>query len=160
MTKKTNCVLSNDASFTGFGVEFDESLTVGELKEAIRAAKSPELDHVSADKLTLIRITGKTHAGGLTLTQIRRSRAVLNFEAFGENAEKELDQYSEFRSVAGACLPIYGFVFKVRAVVYELICILNFCFSQVMNSTAKVSFFDVPESDDIIYHVLVLVSPI
>ncbi|ORZ16079.1 hypothetical protein BCR41DRAFT_60014 [Lobosporangium transversale] len=47
------CIVEGEA--TSFPVRIFPDCSVGELKQAIKAAKKPELDHVAADKLTLWR---------------------------------------------------------------------------------------------------------
>ncbi|ORZ07520.1 hypothetical protein BCR41DRAFT_159887 [Lobosporangium transversale] len=47
------CIVAREA--TSFPVNIPSDRSVGELKQAIKAAKKPELDHVAADKLTLWR---------------------------------------------------------------------------------------------------------
>ncbi|KAJ3003050.1 UNVERIFIED_CONTAM: hypothetical protein HDU68_005893 [Siphonaria sp. JEL0065] len=144
MTLKIFCVVSNDKNLTGFPVDFDVSLTVGDLKKAIRAEKTPELDYLAADKLTLVRIcTGEV--GGLTKKHLKQSKEALSLTSYGNEPEEPedpdiTDNVSMFRSAPGACLMTEGFTFKV------------------MNSMEQVSVFTelLPAK---LYHVLVLVPP-
>ncbi|KAJ3003734.1 UNVERIFIED_CONTAM: hypothetical protein HDU68_005532, partial [Siphonaria sp. JEL0065] len=137
MTLKIFCVVSNDKNLTGFPVDFDVSLTVGDLKDAIRTKKSPELDYLAADKLTLVRIcTGEV--GGLTPDELERFRELLQLETYGEAPERTKDAGSAYGAASGACLAKDGLMFKV------------------MNSMEQVSVFTelLPTK---LYHVLVLV---
>ncbi|KAJ3028473.1 UNVERIFIED_CONTAM: hypothetical protein HDU68_001620 [Siphonaria sp. JEL0065] len=139
MTSKIFCVLSNDKNLTGFSVDLDVSLTVGDLKNAIRTTKSRELDHLAADKLTLVRICNGG-VGGLTKSHLKQSKEALSLANY-DNEPKEPDityDVSMFRSAPGACLIRQGLTFKV------------------MNSMKKVSFFTASLPDEL-YHVLVLV---
>jgi hypothetical protein len=101
---KIFCALSNDPTLTAFPVEFDVSLTVGKLKEAIRAKKFGDLGHLDADKLTLIRIgkatigflAKKEAAGGLTNKELKQSKESLSLTAFSEDPEDGDDTVSLF----------------------------------------------------------------
>ncbi|ORZ12933.1 hypothetical protein BCR41DRAFT_98142 [Lobosporangium transversale] len=59
---KIFCIVEGEA--TSFPVNTLSNRSVGELQQAIKAAKKPELDHVAADKLTLYKVSipdeGKT----------------------------------------------------------------------------------------------------
>ncbi|KAJ3196378.1 hypothetical protein HDU82_001806 [Entophlyctis luteolus] len=127
MTAKVFCALSSDTNLTGFHVDFDVSLTVSDLKDAIRAKKMQDLGHLDADKLTLVRIW-KGDVGGLTKRELKQSKEFLSLTAYGDDPEDGDDVVSPLRTAR------------------EL----------VMNSMKKVSLFvaSLPEE---LYHVLVLV---
>ncbi|ORZ08567.1 hypothetical protein BCR41DRAFT_146441 [Lobosporangium transversale] len=50
-----NCIVEGEA--TSFPVEIFCDKSVGMLKQAIKVAKKPELDHAAADKLTLYKVS-------------------------------------------------------------------------------------------------------
>ncbi|KAJ3190633.1 hypothetical protein HDU82_003882, partial [Entophlyctis luteolus] len=137
MTAKIFCALSSDTNLTGFHVDFDVSLTVSDLKDAIRAKKMQDLGHLDADKLTLVRIWNGD-VGGLTQRELNQSKEFLSLKTYGDGPEYGDDTVSPLRTAPGACKAKYGFTFKI------------------MNSMKKVSFFfaSLPEE---LFHVLVLV---
>ncbi|KAJ3375578.1 hypothetical protein HDU84_000556, partial [Entophlyctis sp. JEL0112] len=136
MTSKIFCVLSNDTNLTGFHVDFEVSLTVSDLKDAIRAKK----DIPGSAELTLVRIC-KADVGGLTADELERFRDLLLLATYGESPERTNDVDSTFCTAPGACVTKDGLTFKV------------------MNSMKKVSFFTASLPEEV-YHVLVLVPPV
>jgi hypothetical protein len=113
------CALSNDPTLTAFPVDFDLSLTVGELKDAIRATRIDDLGHLDADKLTLVRI-GRltvgflTKQGGLTKKELEQSKESLNLKAYSEDPEYGDDTVSRFRATPGRGLEKDGLFYKVK----------------------------------------------
>ncbi|KAJ3249808.1 hypothetical protein HDU77_007416 [Chytriomyces hyalinus] len=101
MTTKIFCVLSNSDNLTGFHVDFDVSLSVGDLKDAIHKMK----DIAGSAELTLVRIC-KGDVGGLTKDELERSLDLFKLEVFSKSRERRED-------IAGACLTRDGFTFKV-----------------------------------------------
>ncbi|KAJ3095238.1 hypothetical protein HK100_005883, partial [Physocladia obscura] len=89
MTSKIFCVLSNDPNLTAFPVNIDLSLTISDLKDVIGVKKSPRLDYLAADELTLVRIC---KANPLSLA------------TYGEDPEDGGDGISAFQFAPGACL--------------------------------------------------------
>ncbi|KAJ3373473.1 hypothetical protein HDU84_001002, partial [Entophlyctis sp. JEL0112] len=133
MTEKIFCALSSDINLTGFHVDFDVSLTVSDLKDAIRAKK----EIPGSVELTLVRIW-KADVGGLTKRELKQSREFLSLTAYGNDPEDGDDVVSALQTFPGACQAKDGLTFKV------------------MNSMEQVSVFtaSLPAK---LYHVLVLI---
>jgi hypothetical protein len=109
---KIFCKLSNDANLTGFPVDFDLSLTVGDLKKTTRAEMSPEPESLKAKDLTLVRIR-KADVGGLTNKELKQYKELLNLQLHGEDREDGDDIISDLSAVPGSCLERSGLLFKV-----------------------------------------------
>ncbi|KAJ3025252.1 UNVERIFIED_CONTAM: putative protein serine/threonine kinase [Siphonaria sp. JEL0065] len=141
MTSKIFCVVSNDDNLTGFSVDFNVALTVGDLKDAIRAERESRLAGLDAADLILVRVF-KENVGGLTKKQLEQSKDALSLTNYGNYPEDPdiADDVSMFCSAPGACQMREGLTFKV------------------MNSMEQVSVFTayLPVQ---LYHVLVLVPP-
>ncbi|ORY16328.1 hypothetical protein BCR33DRAFT_331031 [Rhizoclosmatium globosum] len=100
---KIFCVLGTDTTLTGFPVYFDSSLTVSDLKDAIKAKASPELNYLAAASLVLVRLT-KESVAGLTKKELKIENTPLNIEEYGEDPEGDNGGSKE--------LFVNGFVFK------------------------------------------------
>ncbi|ORY36735.1 hypothetical protein BCR33DRAFT_770201 [Rhizoclosmatium globosum] len=100
---KIFCVLGTDTTLTGFPVYFDSSLTVSDLKDAIKAKASPELNYLAAASLVLVRLA-KESVAGLTKKELKIENTPLNIEEYGEDPEGDNGGSKE--------LFVNGFVFK------------------------------------------------
>ncbi|KAJ3336652.1 hypothetical protein HDU83_009283, partial [Entophlyctis luteolus] len=112
MRSKIFCALSSGSDLTGFHVDFDVSLTVSDLKDAIYAKKMHTLGHLDADALTLVRIW-KADVGGLTIRELKQSREFLGLTAYGNDPEDGDDVVSPLQTSPGVCLMKDGLTFKV-----------------------------------------------
>ncbi|KAF9309658.1 hypothetical protein BG003_009511 [Podila horticola] len=57
------CICEREFSWKSFPVRIDGECFVGDLKNLIKAAKSPKFDHLSADELVLWQITHHVTSG-------------------------------------------------------------------------------------------------
>ncbi|KAI8831490.1 hypothetical protein BJ741DRAFT_651663 [Chytriomyces cf. hyalinus JEL632] len=90
---------NNDDQFRVNDVDIDPDAPVSSLKEAIRVQSEPELDHLDANKLIVIRIFTKGK-GGLTHAELKESSEVLNEATYGQD-------------LPGACVKKKKLFFKV-----------------------------------------------
>ncbi|KAI8840851.1 hypothetical protein BJ741DRAFT_706174, partial [Chytriomyces cf. hyalinus JEL632] len=102
------CVL-NDSELRPFSVTINPTnAIVDELKTAIRAASSPELDYWAAANLTLVRIFKEGEGGvkvcGLNKGEVMRSNEFLNEVGYGQDHDDGHDHVSEFCDLPGTCL--------------------------------------------------------
>ncbi|KAJ3064589.1 hypothetical protein HDU99_004421, partial [Rhizoclosmatium hyalinum] len=114
---KIFCVLSNDTNLTGFPVDIDESLNVGDLKDAIYAKKISHLANFDAADLTLVRIC--KDVGGVTKGELKQCKEAMNI-AYYQNAPEEPDvvetdavDIGSFSAAPGDCKIVNGLIFKV-----------------------------------------------
>ncbi|KAJ3344683.1 hypothetical protein HDU83_004941 [Entophlyctis luteolus] len=98
MIAKIFCALSSDINLTAFHVDLDMSLTVSDLKKAIRAKK----EIPGSVELTLVRIW-KGDVGRLTKRELKQSKEFLSITAYGNGPEDGDDDVSPFRTAPGTC---------------------------------------------------------
>ncbi|KAJ3246004.1 hypothetical protein HDU77_009129 [Chytriomyces hyalinus] len=115
--------------------------SVFNLKQAIRAASSPELDKWGAYDLILVRIykRGGAKSGGLSENELENWPECLRLESYGEEPEYITPDESMSDARTGNCLVRGDLYFKV------------------MNSTEDLSEYFSPPLEEEVLHVLVLV---
>ncbi|KAJ3228273.1 hypothetical protein HDU81_006250 [Chytriomyces hyalinus] len=107
---KIQCALIKNDELIAIEVEVSPTHSVHNLREDIRANISPRLDHLTADRLTLVRIC-KPEIGGLTSGELLASGDLLKLEAYGTRPVQQDDAVSQFFPSRGACLTTDGKMF-------------------------------------------------
>ncbi|KAJ3226835.1 hypothetical protein HDU78_010172 [Chytriomyces hyalinus] len=136
-----DCAFSHNNKLAQITTKIKSTSRVSILKQAIRAASSPELDKWGAHHLILVRINkrGEAKSGGLSENELENWPECLRLESYGEEPEDITPDESMSDAPPGKCMVRGDLYFKV------------------MNSTEDLSeYFSAPLEEEVL-HVLVLV---